>query len=319
MINKPRAMRDVFLEKIHTEMGKDSSIFFVTADFGSPVLDSILADFPDRVVNVGIAEQNLINISTGLALEGFKVYAYAIAPFITMRCYEQIKVNLSLLNELKTMNVNLIGVGAGFSYVVSGPTHHSIEDISIMRTLPNFEIISPSDWVSAEASFEFSLDGKGPKYFRFDSQVSPALYDESFEFPESGFNVLTEGEDAVMIATGYMTRHALLVVDALKKANINLKLIDLFKLKNVDSSLLAGELKQFSKIFTLEEAFIKKGGMDSLLLNLVNDFEMKAKVIAMGIGDEYKFALGTREELFANYGLDKDSIVDKIKGELNYV
>ena len=316
MMNKPKAMRDVFLKKIHTEMGKDSSIFFVTADFGSPVLDSILDDFPDRVVNVGIAEQNLINISTGLALEGFKVYAYAIAPFITMRCYEQIKVNLSLLNELKTMNVNLIGVGAGFSYVVSGPTHHSIEDISIMRTLPNFEIVSPSDWVSAEASFEFSLDGKGPKYFRFDSQVSEALYDESFEFPESGFNVLTKGEDAVMIATGYMTKHALLVAEELKKDNINLKLIDLFKLKNVDQPLLAEELKQFSKVFTLEEAFIKKGGMDSLVLNIINDFELKAKVIAMGISDEYKFALGTREELFANYGLDKNSIVDKIKGEL---
>jgi len=317
MINKPRAMRDVFLKKIHTEMGKDSSIFFVTADFGSPVLDSILSDFPDRVVNVGIAEQNLINISTGLALEGFKVYAYAIAPFITMRCYEQIKVNLSLLNELKNMDVNLIGVGAGFSYVVSGPTHHSIEDISIMRTLPNFQVISPSDWVSAEASFELTLNSKGPKYFRFDSQIYPAIYDESFEFPESGFNILTEGEDAVMIATGYMTKHALLVAEELKKDNIDLKLIDLFKLKYVDQSLLAEKLKQFSKVFTLEEAFIKKGGMDSLVLNLVNDFELKAKVIAMGISDEYKFALGTREELFANYSLDKDSIVDKIKGELN--
>lgn len=316
MMNKPKAMRDVFLKKIHTEMGKNQSIFFVTADFGSPVLDSILADFPDRVVNVGIAEQNLINISTGLALEGFKVYAYAIAPFITMRCYEQIKVNLSLLSELKTMDVNLIGVGAGFSYVVSGPTHHSIEDISIMRTLPNFEIVSPSDWVSAEASFELTLNSKGPKYFRFDSQVYPAIYDESFEFPESGFNVLAEGEDAVMISTGYMTKHALLVAEALKEKNINLKLIDIFKLKNLDSSLLAQELKPFSKVFTLEEAFIKKGGMDCLVLNLVNDFELNTKVIALGISDEYKFALGSREELFANYALDKDSIVDKIKDEL---
>jgi transketolase len=316
MMNKPKAMRDVFLKKIHAEMGKNPSIFFVTADFGSPVLDSILADFPERVVNVGIAEQNLINISTGLALEGFKVYAYAIAPFITMRCYEQIKVNLSLLSELKTMDVSLIGVGAGFSYVVSGPTHHSIEDISIMRTLPNFEIISPSDWVSAEASFEFSLENKKPKYFRFDSQASEALYEEDFKFPASGFKVLSEGGDAVIIATGYMTRHALAVVELLKEHNINLKLIDLFKLKNVDQDLLADELKQYSSIFTLEEAFIKKGGVDSILLNLVNDFGLKAKVTAMGISDEYKFALGSRDELFANYALDKESIVKRIKDKL---
>lgn len=316
MMDKPKAMRDVFLKKIHTEMVKNPSVFFVTADFGSPVLDSILADFPDRVVNVGIAEQNLINISSGLALEGFKVYAYAIAPFITMRCYEQIKVNLSLLSELKTMDVSLIGVGAGFSYVVSGPTHHSIEDISIMRTLPNFEIISPSDWVSAEASFEFSLENKKPKYFRFDSQVSEALYGDDFEFPASGFKVLTEGMDAVMVTTGYMTRHAKSVVKILEESNIKLKLIDLFKLKSPDYSMLAEELKPYSRIFTLEEAFIKKGGVDSMLLNLVNDFGLKAKVTAMGISDEYKFALGTREELFANYALDRESIVAKIKNEL---
>ena len=104
-------------------MKTDEIIFFVSADFGSPVLDDIRADFPDRFLNVGIAEQNLINVSAGLALEGFTVFAYAIAPFITMRCFEQLRVNLALLSEVRDMNVNLIGVGAGYSYVVSGPTH----------------------------------------------------------------------------------------------------------------------------------------------------------------------------------------------------
>ena len=108
-------MRDVFLERIFQEMGSDDSIFFVSADFGSPVLDKIRDDFSDRFINVGVAEQNLINISAGLALEGFSVFAYAIAPFITMRCYEQIRVSLALLSEVRPMNVNLIGVGAGYS------------------------------------------------------------------------------------------------------------------------------------------------------------------------------------------------------------
>ena len=112
---KPRAMRDVFLERIWQSMKTDDTIFFITADFGSPVLDKIREDFPDRFANVGIAEQNLINVTSGLALEGFKVFAYAIAPFITMRCYEQIRVNLALLSKVRPMNVNLIGVGAGYS------------------------------------------------------------------------------------------------------------------------------------------------------------------------------------------------------------
>ena len=111
MTIKPLAMRDAFLERIWLAMAKDSKIFFVTADFGSPVLDKIRADFSDRFVNVGIAEQNLINISAGLALEGYTVFAYAIAPFITMRCYEQIRVSLALLSVVRDINVYLLGVG----------------------------------------------------------------------------------------------------------------------------------------------------------------------------------------------------------------
>src|SRR5665213_1982915 len=132
---KPRAMRDALLERIHHAMASDGQVFFVSADFGSPVLDRIRADYPQRFVNVGIAEQNLINVSAGLALEGYKVFSYAIAPFITMRCFEQIRVSLALLSNVRPMNVNLIGVGAGYSYVVSGPTHQCFEDITMMRLL----------------------------------------------------------------------------------------------------------------------------------------------------------------------------------------
>jgi len=134
-------------------MEQDSSIFFISADFGSPVLDDIRADYPDRFVNVGIAEQNLINVTAGLALEGFKVFAYAIAPFITMRCFEQLRVNLALLSEVREINVNLIGVGAGYSYVVSGPTHQCYEDITLIRSLPNFKILKLALFVFSNKAF----------------------------------------------------------------------------------------------------------------------------------------------------------------------
>ena len=168
---KPSAMRDVFLEKIWQEMSVNPLIFFVTADFGSPVLDKIREDFPERFVNVGVAEQNLINITAGLAIEGYTVFAYAIAPFITMRCFEQIRVSLSLLSEVRPMNVSLIGVGAGYSYVVSGPTHQCYEDITIMRALPNFQILSPADHITAAELFNGCVGSKGLKYFRFDAQI----------------------------------------------------------------------------------------------------------------------------------------------------
>ena len=120
-----RAMRDAFLERLIPRMETNRGIFFLTGDFGSPVLDTIRDRFPDRFVNVGIAEQNLINVASGLALEGHAVYAYAIAPFITMRCLEQVRVNLAIMSQLRPMNVNLIGVGAGCSYSLSGP-HASV-------------------------------------------------------------------------------------------------------------------------------------------------------------------------------------------------
>ena len=138
---KALAMRDAFLECIYQEMKSDNMIFFVSADFGSPVLDKIRNEFPERFTNVGIAEQNLINISAGLALEGFKVFAYAIAPFITMRCFEQIRVSLALLSEVRPMNVNLIGVA-----------------------LPNFQLLSPSDHITAASLFEGCVGSSGPKY-----------------------------------------------------------------------------------------------------------------------------------------------------------
>src|SRR3990167_2974988 len=174
---KPLAMRDVLLDRIWRAMAEDHKIFFACADFGSPILDKIRADFPERFVNVAIAEQNLINVSAGLALEGYTVFAYAIAPFITMRCYEQIRVNLALLSEVRPMNVNLIGVGAGYSYVVSGPTHQCYEDLTVMRALPNVRLYSPADHIAAAALFDRVVDAVGPKYLRLDAQILPVIYD----------------------------------------------------------------------------------------------------------------------------------------------
>src|SRR3990170_1471730 len=173
-----KTMRDVFIEEIYNRMHEDKNIFFLSADFGSPKLDKLRVDFKDRFINVGIAEQNLINISTGLALEGFTVYAYAIAPFLTMRAYEQIRVNLSLHAQLKEINLNLIGVGAGLSYDVTGPTHHCLEDICIMNVLPNFVLFSPSDYVSVERFVDYSVQVKMPKYIRLDGKAQPPVYSD---------------------------------------------------------------------------------------------------------------------------------------------
>jgi transketolase len=223
-------MRDALLERIHVAMASDPTIFFASADFGSPVLDRIRADHPKRFVNVGIAEQNLINVSAGLALEGYKVFAYAIAPFITMRCFEQIRVSLALLSKVRPMNVNLIGVGAGYSYVVSGPTHQCYEDITLIRALPNFQLMSPADHVTAGLTFDRCVSEMGPKYLRLDAQVLPVVYVDAAPNIEDGFHVHRQGGAVCLVATGYMLHTAIVVADRLLASGVKVGIIDLFDL-----------------------------------------------------------------------------------------
>lgn len=298
-----KAMRDVFLASLYEEMANDDSIFFLSADFGSPILDKIRADYPTRFINVGIAEQNLINVATGLALEGFKVFAYAIAPFITMRCYEQVRVNIAILSQIREMNINIIGVGAGVSYAMSGPTHHCLEDLSIMRTLPNMEVFSPSDYVCAQSYVSRALSLKKPKYMRFDAQPLVALRESVKDF-ENGFQVLQEGRKTAIISTGYMTQKAVSIAKEL-----DIKLIDIYLINSYDKEKLQKALKDCEIIFTLEEAFKNSGGLDA---EINYNFKDK-KVVNLGFEKKYTFEIGSREFVHQENALGVDDIIKEIK------
>jgi transketolase len=310
---KPLAMRDAFLDRIWQRMGQDQQVFFACADFGSPVLDKIRADFPERFINVGIAEQNLINVSAGLALEGYTVFAYAIAPFITMRCYEQIRVSLALLSEVRPMNVNLIGVGAGYSYVVSGPTHQCYEDITLMRAMPNMQVLSPADHVSAAALFDRCTNTPGPKYLRFDAQVLPVIYDTGVPDIAYGFHVHRQGERIVLIATGYMLHTALKVAGHLAGDGVNVGVIDLIDLCNFDGDRLQAELQHYAGIVSIEEGFPGRGGMDSMLFDFIARRGLEAKLLNIGVGGGYRFELGTRTELHEQVGIGPIAILSKVR------
>lgn len=304
-----KTMRDVFIEKIYERMHEDASIFFLSGDFGSPKLDKLREEFSERFINVGIAEQNLINIATGLALEGFTVYAYAIAPFLSMRAYEQIR-NLSLLLQTRDVNVNLVAVGAGLSYDVSGPTHHCLEDITIMRTLPNIMVFSPSDWTLAQHFLEHSIQEKVPKYLRFDGKPLPQIY-RTIENSEikKGFCDLVKGSDVCLVSTGFMTHRALNVAEELKKNKIDAGVIDVFMLKPLDEVALFESLKKYTSIVTIEEGFINRGGLDSLIIDILIDNNSKARVKRIGFKDKYVFDIGNREHLHKLTGLNETGIL----------
>ena len=305
-LSPTRPMRDLFIETLCNRMADDSSIWFLVADLGSPALDRMRSEFPRRCINVGIAEQNLVNIASGLALEGQTVYGYAIAPFIAMRAYEQVRVNLSISSQIRPINVNLIGVGGGVSYQVSGPTHHCLEDLSIMRLLPNMTVFSPSDAAIAAAFVDYSIAHRGPKYLRFDGKALPVLYPTIDQgLLETGFCELVHGSDVCLVSTGYMTQRAVNV--ASERSDIGV--VDLFMLKPFDQDKLFATLSRYRHVITMEEAFINGGGLDCAIASLLSERRSIVTLDRIGFNDRYVFELGSRDHLHALNGMDEAAVI----------
>jgi len=313
------SMRDAFLEQILLSMNSNEKIFFVCADFGSPVLDIIRKNYPKRFINVGIAEQNLINISAGLSLEGFTVFAYAIAPFITMRCFEQIRVNLALLSIVRPLNVNLIGVGAGYSYVVSGPTHQCYEDITLIRAMPNIQVLSPSDHISASALFDYCVNTGGTKYLRFDAQELPIIYKNFIPDVKKGFYVHRFGKLVVIVASGYMLHIAIKISELLLKENLQVGVIDLFNISNFKEHQLQNELNKYKGLVSMEEGFRGSGGIDSLFFDFINSREIDIQLLNIGIDRKYCFEIGTREELHEMVGVGINTVKKKVRNFISEI
>lgn len=311
-----KAMRDAFIGKALEAMPSEEKLYFLSADFGAPLLDRMRAEYPGRFINVGIAEQNLINVAAGMAFEGLTVHAYAISSFLAIRAFEQVKINLSLHSQIRDVNVNMIGVGAGLSYDISGPTHHGLEDISVMNSLPGITIFSPSDWVLAERFHPYALARKKPKYLRLEGKPVPAIYDKRPEVKiEDCFCELEKGEGVCVVATGYMTHVALEAVSLARQKGFKPGLVDLFLLKPLDGEKLLKTLSAYKRIITVEEGFIGAGGMDAIVTGLITGAGLDLKVKACGFRDKFVFERGTRDYLHSLYALDATSLAGLLERE----
>jgi len=300
-------MRDAFFDALYPIFVKDSNAVLITADNGAPSLDKFAQNLPDQFYNVGIAEQQMMGLACGMAFEGKKVYTYAIAPFVTLRCYEQNKLDMCAMN-LPIVN---LGVGAGYAYDIMGPSHHTVEDISVMRTLPNLVIHSPADSVSAAALAQISYEEPSPQYIRFDRAGIPELYrGREIDFNE-GVVLIKGGKDLCIIATGIMVHQALKVADNLEEKGLKVGVMDLYRLKPINKDLLFKHLQGVRRVVTLEEHLLA-GGMGSAIAEIFIDEGFDRLMLRIGQDDKFVFDYGGRQVIWEKYGLDVASITTRI-------
>ena len=305
--NKIAAMRDIFFDKLYELAKKDKRIIILSDDFGAPSLDKFRKDLSSQYINIGIAEQNMVSTAAGLALSGKIVYMYAIAPFVTLRCYEQIKVDLCCMN----LHVTAVGVGAGYAYNDAGPTHHATEDIAIMRALPGMTIYNPSDNVMVASCAETSYNDPGPKYIRFDREKPVNIYDKNTDF-SNGVASLKAGKDLCIISTGMMVHKAFNIASELSKHSIDAGIVDLYRIKPTNENLLLEYISHSKRLVTIEENLIN-GGIGSIVAEiLVDNGVTNLPLKRIAIPDQYCFESGSRECLYKLYDLDTDSIVKRI-------
>ena len=300
--------RDAFLNRLYEYAKQDKNIVLLSDDFGSPVLDKWKSELPNQFINVGIAEQNLISIASGLALSGKRVYCYAISPFLVMRAYDQIRIDICQMN----LPVTLIGVGTGISYGEAGDTHYTLQDIALMRQLPNIEILSPSDSTWADRMVSAIVSSNKPFYVRLD-RTSSEMSEISYWSELGYFMPLRYGLDVRIISTGNMVKVAKSVAKILRENNIYSTVNDVFKIKPYSwaECILKDEGNQ--KIVTIEEQYVD-GGLGTILLEKMNELKINIPLKRFGFPLSFIDTYGTREEMLSKVGLDAETIASKIVG-----
>ncbi|MFH1947169.1 MAG: transketolase C-terminal domain-containing protein [Candidatus Magasanikbacteria bacterium] len=283
-------------------------MYFLTGDLGYSVLEDFQSELPDQVINAGIAEQNMMSVAAGLALAGKKVFVYSIIPFVTMRCFEQVRVDVCYQN----LDVTIIGVGGGFAYGTLGTTHYGLEDLAIMRSLPNMKVVAMSDPLEAGQLFEQILNTKGPWYIRLNRGGEKALV-EQISPPQIGIgSVLKNGSQVTIFSIGAITDVALSASANLEKSGIQAEVIHMHTLKPLDKEIIMDRARTRVAIITLEEHSII-GGLGSAVAEVLADNGLAVPFRRLGLHDKYLSVIGRQDFLRTQAGLSEEVVVDVIK------
>jgi transketolase len=291
------------------ELANDNKdVVLITGDLGFGLFEDFSEKFPSQFVNIGIAEQNMIGVAAGLALEGKIVFVYSIGNFPTFRCLEQIR-NDACYHDL---NINIICIGAGFSYGALGMSHHATEDIAIMRSLPGTIVVSPSTKSEAYFSTIELSKRNGVGYLRLDKSNASKSKELKDKIEIGKGNILKDGSDYTIIVCGGIAEEALSAADDLDKDNISCKVVSMHTIKPIDNVLIQDCVENSKGIISVEEGNITGGLGSAILEACLKNGKFPLKMKTLGINDEYVSIVGSQEYLRDSTGLSKRFIVDAV-------
>lgn len=299
--------RDAVFLAVHEVMDRDPRAVILYNDMGALELDRIRTVYPARVYNVGICEQNMASLAAGLAFDSRCVFTYGIIAHVFARSFEQIRNDICCSN----LPVVILGVGSGLSYGADGPTHHAVQDIAVMRTLPNMAIYNPADCVSAQAAIRLAAARMRPAFIRMDKEQVPSLYNEGTDFT-AGFAVLREGKDVALVATGIMVHKAVEVAERLLPEGIRVRVVDVFRIKPIDTEALRRALAEVRAVVTLEENS-PFGGIASLIGELLARGQQHPLFSSIALEDSPLIGSASRGWAESRFGYSLEAISDALR------
>lgn len=296
------SMRDAFGRGLVEAGRRNDRVVVLDADLATSTRTSMFAkEIPDRFIQVGIAEQNMVGLAAGLATVGYIPFACTFATFISKRACEQVSISVAY----PRLNVKLVGAYSGLYTGKTGATHQSLEDVAIMRAIPNMMVVVPADAVQLRQALDAIVAYEGPVYLRIARDAYPVIFDDSYKFEPGKALVLREGDDATIVATGIMTHTALAAAEELAKEGLQVRVVNVPTIKPIDREIICQAARETGAIVTVENHSII-GGLGSAVAEVVTE-EWPVPVVRVGTRDVFGES-ASNEDLTAKYGLTVDAV-----------
>lgn len=307
-------MRDAFVRTLIDIASRDRNVILITGDLGFGVLKPYWEQLPDQFINAGIAEQNMMGVAAGMALEGKIVFVYSIGNFPTLRCLEQIRNDCAYHQA----NVKIVCVGGGFVYGPLGMSHHATEDIAIMRALPGVVVMAPGDWVEAEECTKALADYPGTTYLRLGRGDEKRIHATIDNFQIGKAVKVYKGEKVAIFSTGAIFEEVQGAYDLLIAKGYKPTVYTFPTVKPIDKDVIQKHAEECELVVTCEEHNIV-GGFGSAVSEVMAEMKnKKAVLLRVGLNDVYSIKVGTQKYLRQQYGMDSLAIVDRISQILGY-